>query len=165
METDEIQFKPRKAVSKKLAQDLIKEAGIKEVPVSLQKVIDYLQTKYSLDVHRVNFGNTVSGLMVRIKNLDSEYASIGFNQNQPWCRRRFTICHEIGHLLMEHECKPGENTNEEKEADCFAAELLMPKKFLRSDFPKIKNIKELAKLYRVSEQAMSIKIMNDRLLK
>jgi Zn-dependent peptidase ImmA (M78 family) len=131
----------------------------------LQKVIEYLQTEYSLDVTKVNFGNTVSGLMVRITDLDHEHTSIGFNANEPWCRRRFTIAHEIGHLLMGHTCEFGANDNKEKEADCFAAELLIPKSLLKTDFLKNKNVPALSDMYKVSQQAMSIKIMDDRLLK
>lgn len=41
-------------------------------------------------------------------------------------RIRFTLAHEIGHLIM-HQIPPSDNSDIEKEADMFAAEFLMPK--------------------------------------
>lgn len=165
MEKNDIEQKVNKPAARKLAQKLIKDAKITEAPVSLQKVIEHLQSEFSLDVSRENFSDKVSGLMVNCRSVDKEYTTIVFNENHPWCRRRFTIAHEIGHLLFGHDCRYGENTKEEKEADTFAAELLMPKGLLKKDFLNIKNIPELSKLYRVSQQAMSIKIGDDGLLR
>lgn len=159
-------FGPRKKLAKDIAKKLISKAKISNAPVSLQAVIDYLQTLYTLDVKKISIGEKVSGLLVVRKEIDSESATIGFNANHPWCRRRFTIAHEIGHLLLDHCCN--KNTEDgsinETEANLFASELLIPTSFLKKDFSKIKNIQELAKLYRVSEQTLSIKLMETRLV-
>ncbi len=40
-------------------------------------------------------------------------------------RHRFSAAHELGHLLMHGECLPGD-TQQEREADIFAAEFLTP---------------------------------------
>ena len=47
----------------------------------------------------------------------------------------------------------------------FSNELLIPTKFIKVDFAKTPNIQALAKLYRVSEAAMTIKLMDARLIK
>jgi Zn-dependent peptidase ImmA (M78 family) len=167
MENDCINLGPRKASAKNLARKLIKDAKIQEAPVSLQKIIEHLQLSHKLYVEKASFATEVSGLIVKCKAVDSEYYVLGFNENHPWCRRRFTIAHEIGHLLFGHVCKKEseDNSGNEKEADIFAAELLIPKELIKKDFLKTPNIPELSKLYRVSGEALSIKLGEDRLLK
>lgn len=168
MNNEEANLGPRKSVAKKLAQKLVKDSCIESAPVSLQKIIECLQKTYTLDVQRVKFGEKVSGLLVTFKDEDKESSSIAFNENHPWCRRRFTIAHEIGHLLMGHTCNNtmhDEGNFNEKESNIFASELLMPKNLLKVDFNKIKSVPDLARLYRVSQQALCIKLGNDGLLK
>lgn len=166
MFNEDINLGPRKTEAKALARKLIKDAKIKEAPVSLQKIIEFLQKEYDLDVRRANFTNDVSGLLVRCKEVDDEFFTIGFNENHPWCRRRFTIAHEIGHMLFNHVCdKNGIKSDNEKEADTFAGELLIPTAFIKKDFSKLPDIPELSKLYRVSGEAMAIKLGDARLLK
>lgn len=166
MQDDLPKFGPRKKLAKTLAQRIIKDIKISKAPVSLQQVIEYLQTKYKLDVKKITIGEKVSGLLVTCKEVDNEYATIGFNGAHPWCRRRFTIAHEIGHLLLEHSCNKAtdDGSVNETEANQFAAELLVPVLFLKKDFVKIKNAQDLAKLYRVSDQTITIKLMDTRLI-
>jgi len=166
MQDDLPTFGPRKKLIKFLAQKVIKGAKISNAPVSLQRVIEHLQTMHDLDVQKITAGDKVSGLLVVCKEVDSEYSTIGFNGNHPWCRRRFTIAHEIGHLLLGHGCNKSmdDDSLNETEANQFAAELLVPQSFLKKDFAQTPNIQDLAKLYRVSEQAITIKVMGSRLL-
>ena len=77
---------------------------------------------------------------------------IGFNKNHQLYRRRFTIAHEIGHLLMGHTCSNSKENNSEIEANTFASELLIPTKFIKRDFREEPNaIPQLAKRYCVSQ--------------
>ncbi len=46
------------------------------------------------------------------------------NTRAPGDRRRFSLAHELGHLVMHDE--PGTGSTQEKQADAFAAEFLMP---------------------------------------
>ncbi len=166
MQSDDLNFGPRKKAAKALAQKLIKAAGVVTMPVSLQKIIEHLQTTYTLDVRRIVASDKVSGLLVVCQEVDSEYATIGFNGAHPWCRRRFTIAHEIGHLLFGHACtgNRGDGLHNEKEADIFAGELLVPTAFIKKDFAKTRDLQELSKLYRVSDQTLTIKLMDARLV-
>ena len=163
---DETDLGPRKKAAKALAQKVIKAAGITVAPVSLQKVIEHLQGTYKLDVKRMHVGDKVSGLLVVCKQVDDEYATIGFNDAHPWCRRRFTIAHEIGHLIFGHACTKGTGSGsyDEREADIFAGELLVPTAFIKKDFPRQPDLHELSKLYRVSDQTLTIKLMDARLV-
>jgi Zn-dependent peptidase ImmA (M78 family) len=55
---------------------------------------------------------------------------IGLNQNHPASRRRFTLAHELGHIVLGHDshaaADDGEAARFERDADAFAASLLLP---------------------------------------
>ncbi|WP_394142818.1 ImmA/IrrE family metallo-endopeptidase [Vibrio chagasii] len=104
-----------------------------------------------------------------------------FNPNDCENRRRFTIAHEIGHHEMNHltDSRPrfrdnanqgsfNENSNvwEEREANNFAAQLLMPR--VAIDFMTnqkgITQIDQLAREFHVSESAMYFRLKNLGLL-
>ncbi|MFA6466767.1 MAG: ImmA/IrrE family metallo-endopeptidase [Patescibacteria group bacterium] len=157
---------PRKKSAKIIAQKLIKEAGVKAAPVSLQCIIEHLQLTHDLEVRRIFTSKKVSGLLVVCSEMDKEYSTIGFNANDSWYRRRFTIAHEIGHLLFGHACTKGQGngSHNEREADVFAAELLIPTKLIKMDFKQLPNLQQLSNLYRVSQQALTIKLIECRLV-
>ena len=73
--------------------------------------------------------------------------------------------HEIGHLLLEHTCNKNQDdgSHNETEANIFASELLVPTSFIKKDYTKMQNIQTLSKMYRVSDQALSIKMIELRL--
>lgn len=166
MEGDLPDLGPRKKLVKALAQKIIHETGISAAPVSLQRVIEHLQTTHDLGVEKINASSKVSGLLVVCREVDAEYATIAFNENHPWCRRRFTIAHEIGHFLLGHTCnnRQDDGSHAEREANMFAGELLVPTEFIKKDYKNIPNIQELSKLYRVSGQTLTIKLMDTKLI-
>ena len=54
-------------------------------------------------------------------------AVIQINRGFPACRRRFSLAHEMGHILCGHHFRSGKTEKMmEREADVVAAELLMP---------------------------------------
>jgi Zn-dependent peptidase ImmA (M78 family) len=103
---------------------------------------------------------------------------IGVNSSYPTQRQRFTIAHEIGHLLLHTDVNllvdknfpiglrnetSGTSVDEnEIEANQFAAALLMPPNLIAEDIKSFVGkdvlfaIQKLARKYRVSEQATSI---------
>lgn len=98
---------------------------------------------------------------------------IAVNENHPQNKQRFSIAHEIGHIAHGHNISDtdlkrftdGEfnylnaNHRQEKEANMFAAELLMPKKFLDKSLPLAGlDYSKLAMEYEVSEQAMRVRL-------
>lgn len=102
------------------------------------------------------------------KGLKEEYF-IFINNQVPLVRKRFTIAHEIGHIVLKHfersefiyvfhkeECQ----NYFEEEANLFAGELLVPYSFLKQAIfhYNIREIHSLAKFFNVSEQVMSIKV-------
>lgn len=100
------------------------------------------------------------------------------NQADPPYRKRFTIAHELGHhflhLMSDGEFVDGEanlfrmpqedakeltpDRRQEIQANMFAAALLMPEEHIRSEWPRLRSIDEMAQLFNVSESAMGIRI-------
>lgn len=84
-------------------------------------------------------------------------------------RQRFTIAHELGHLVLhdgdtmfrERITLVGVSP-QEREANQFAAELLMPKAMVRS-YLGGRTLAEMAELFEVSEAAMGIRLHTLRL--
>lgn len=158
--------KPRKAFAQSLANNLVEEINFLEPPISLKKIIDYLQEKYKVQILMHDTGENISGFVAYDYDEGIEYAIIAINENHGWFRKRFTIAHEIGHFLLEHKKSSIPQKIQEKEANIFASELLLPKKFLGPDCKNKKlSVAQLKERYRVNGQVIYIKMENDRLIK
>ena len=110
----------------------------------------------------------VSGI---VKRMD-EGALIRVDATEPEVRRRFTIAHELGHFLLGHLSDqpeyrdPSRNYTlgnfdpKERDANRFAAELLMPAEAVRAVVLKMENagVEEIAKAFGVSKVAMGIRL-------
>lgn len=155
--------------------DLLNRAGITCPPVPLERVAEILGARIVYS----NFDGEISGLLAR---RDGEVV-IGVEERHPLTRQRFTIAHEIGHLVMHdlgelHVDKsfpvrlrsPVSSQAvdvDEIEANAFAAALLMPETILRDevrllsvDFEDESQVKQLAQRYGVSAQAMTFRLLN-----
>jgi len=71
---------------------------------------------------------------------DKGFPLIVINKNFPNDRKRFTLAHELGHILMhnEHSFIISEYRDKEKEANSFAAEFLMPEESCKNNLRGIK---------------------------
>lgn len=106
---------------------------------------------------------------------------IGINAFHPPTRQRFTLAHELGHLFLKHQgeffvdrqviyrdYRSGLGIDQsEKEANGFAAELLMPEDEVRSillkndvDLENEEDVQQIADIFGVSKQAMTYRIVN-----
>lgn len=77
------------------------------------------------------------------------------NSQMPGDRLRWTLAHELGHMVMHRVPTP----NMEAEADEFAAEFLMPAKdiapyFSEASFPSIEKLASLKRIWKVSMSAL-----------
>ena len=120
----------------------------------------------------------VSGLIYR----DKDRVVIGVNSTHAPTRQRFTIAHELGHLVM-HKGQPvfvdrlvrmnlrdGSSSDEEVDANAFAASLLMPRNLILQAINRIFEqtprigpgdlADELAGVFRVSPEAMRYRLEN-----
>lgn len=115
--------------------------------------------------------------------LDTASKTIYLNTTESPERQNFTLAHELGHYFLKHDSDDhgiywrGQQhaadlkTDAEKEADCFAAELLMPKSLIEQYKKKYyfddMDYYALADLLGVSNEAMKNRlkdIRNDRVV-
>ncbi len=142
-------------------------------PVDLDGLCDSL----GIGLHRAYLEDGLSGILERA---GGDSYKITVNAQHPETRQRFTIAHELGHyMLHRHLVGDGvdddkayrstaggkyHNTNigpqQETEANQFAAGLLMPKSLIEraKSATGFMNAAELARLFNVSEHAMSIRL-------
>jgi Zn-dependent peptidase ImmA (M78 family) len=94
-------------------------------------------------------------------------AEIWYDDSVVLGRQRFTMAHELGHLMLHplgldyraiHSA--GSKDRKEVEADQFAAELLMPGWMLRAYMQATTDVGKLAEHFQVSEQAMAIRLQS-----
>lgn len=154
------------------ARQLLKEHGLYKIPVDPVILANHLGVK----VNNAKFSEgNLSGMVAR----RGTYVQILVNQaDQPY-RKRFTIAHEIGHYLLhlregdgefaDHETdlfrlESGEETHlpsarsQEIEANRFASALLMDEDLVRGQWPAVRSVKAMARLFNVSESAMGIRV-------
>lgn len=137
-----------------LSRECLIRCGITRLPVSLSDVVKKLNIrtiKYSklkkLKIKQyVEIVDTEQGFSE--KTGEGKYY-IFYDDSVMIERQRFTIAHEIGHILLEHFEK--DILEREKEANMFAARLLMPMVVLKEC--DVSNIEELRTLCFVSNQA------------
>lgn len=152
-------------------QNLLTQCGYTaaNLPIDVEKIAEHL----GIDVRYSAYDGDLSGMLYQ----DEKQKVIGINALHPNNRQRFTIAHEIGHYIL-HDKKevhidgqmkiyfrgPTGEQKEENEANIFAGELLMPYNFILQDvkdgidLESEAQITELSKKYKVSFQAMSIRL-------
>ncbi len=94
--------------------------------------------------------------------------SIEYNVMEPPVRQRFTVAHELGHHVLGHTNSPRDAGNfyssgdpKERQANRFAAELLMPEAFVRHYYSSgFASVASLAQLFGVSKDAMGYRLIN-----
>jgi Zn-dependent peptidase ImmA (M78 family) len=157
----------------KITSKIINDLGILTPRgINVEKIAKHL----NVDVKAEDLDSDISGLFV-IKN-NKPY--IRYNSTECENRKRFTIAHELGHFILHSDSKPlfvdekimyrnfDSSTGEirkEREANAFAASLLMPRVFIQSAInsaPKNTNdiVSYLADKFKVSEQAMNFRLAN-----
>lgn len=101
-----------------------------------------------LDLSSLNAGKLLDGF-----TLQGERAMVFLNGALPLERKRFTLAHELGHLVMHPS---GSTRNGEEQANVFASELLMPESGIRSDlsFFKLSDLRGLKLKWRTSIKAL-----------
>lgn len=74
---------------------------------------------------------------------------ICYNDKMQEGRIRFSLMHELGHVILKHGESPSKE--QEKEADFFASHTLAPRMAIH--YAKCKNQNDVAKLFRLSQEA------------
>lgn len=111
----------------------------------------------------------LSGVLVQMEDAPL----IAHNPHHPDTRGRFTVAHEIGHLVLGHldrlhidviedqgaDERPGYNRANESAANTFAANLLMPAKWVKERVRQGEPLEHIAATFGVSELAMGFRFM------
>jgi len=156
------------------SEKLLVESKCYRVPIPIENCAKYLDIK----LEPLELDENVAGFLL-LK--DDKVVHIGYNKSNPKNRIRFTIAHEIGHYLLHAKDSTlfvdkevlyrdvNSSTGEllrEREANAFAASLLMPQKLITQEVDKHKKeptdklISQLAKKFKVSQQAITIRLSN-----
>ena len=137
--------------------------GGAELPVPVERIAEDMLGLAAAE----RDGLAVSGMLLPAER------EIYVNAEDAPARRRFTLAHEVGHWVCQ--CLEGkgapvmcraEDVSEsadrtlEREANVFAAELLMPEPAVRAEFQRAATVTELAGWFGVSEEAMSWRLYN-----
>jgi Zn-dependent peptidase ImmA (M78 family) len=133
-----------------IATATLRELGVLKLPVDVQCVAQLLGvTIYKRPIN-------VSGILLRDQG--GEWIVVRARDSAK--RQRFTIAHEIGHSRCRHQglrfmCDSNFRTDStiEREANQFAAELLMPRAAFSALYNRGKREKDLASYFGVSVEA------------
>jgi Zn-dependent peptidase ImmA (M78 family) len=105
--------------------------------------------------------NTVDGELSGLVSVQQKL--IGVNSRHHRHRQRFTVAHELAHILMSHPPESRSSASDTKlfnvEADECAAELLMPQNLLLPLLAKTRATSVLARIFDVSEEAITLKLL------
>jgi Zn-dependent peptidase ImmA (M78 family) len=125
------------SVSANKAKQLLKEFGIRDITAVTLEDIAFAKNAIVEEISSINAdGRTIFG---------SKYAIIRVNKNIEYIgKKRFTIAHEIGHLILHRGVQPVfldndatleyfKKGHQETEANEFASELLMPEEQFREE--------------------------------
>jgi Zn-dependent peptidase ImmA (M78 family) len=154
---------PRWEIARNKADDLTKNYSRPPIPVL------EIAEQAGVDVVFVDFGShsdAVAGFC------DFEQAKLFVNRDDKFGRQMFTIAHELGHWILHKDFfdndperyrvlprfqKPRSDPYEQ-EANCFAAEMLVPKRLLK---PVIgAGISSLADIFGVSKEMIEFRVKN-----
>jgi Zn-dependent peptidase ImmA (M78 family) len=155
-----------------VARAALRDAGVvDELPVDLKKIARH--HGITLTEKSAEELGTLSG---RVTLHPDGRGEIEYRASDPPVRQRFTIAHEIGHLLLRHVEQGGEAMRDdsksfsrksydpkEAEANRFAAEILMPAdtvRFMIEQSPNPPTLKSMARRFEVSELAMQYRLKN-----
>lgn len=164
------------------ARRVLEQNHISSAPVDVESL-----ARQWAHVIKQNLGEDISGMLVPLPNpLDQRHWAIVVNKSHSVVRQRFTMAHELAHLLLHgytsahadrgfkvrlRDSHSSEGSVlEEIEANNFAAELLMPESLLRQqlenhtieyapeDPSNERQLARLAREFNVSKQALSIRL-------
>ena len=155
-----------------MARKYIEKYHYKSPPIDIY----YILQREGYEILEVDtFSDGLDAMLV--EDGGQKYAAV--NKNQPEVRRRFSLAHEMGHKVLNHnltyyrEIPSIDNPPErsyfshksaqrdlENEANEYAGELLVPLKLLKSEFYMDNDIARLAKRFNVSREVLTIRYQN-----
>jgi transcriptional regulator with XRE-family HTH domain len=144
--------------------ELLERLKVTRPPVDVHAVADAC----GISVVEWRFDESLSGLVI-----DTDTGPIiGNNSGHSRNRKRFTVGHELGHVVLRHldtfhidlgtaaedGHPPNYNWRHERAANDFSANLLMPANLVRKAYQQHPSIRRLAQDFEVSELAMGFRV-------
>lgn len=158
---DQTKINTIEAKAQEILLTVFKDESAFNLPIDIPKIAKTLDLS-------LKEGNFVSEEVLGA--YDKASKTIYVSKSDTYERKVFTIAHEMGHFVL-HSTKEKETffrkdliladkeeREEEKEANCFAANILMPKGTLIRYLELTKNIERLADLFGVSQSALLLRI-------
>ena len=152
------------------AAKLLREHGVTAPAVDVEALAEALD----ISVQYERLASDMSGVLL----VEDRSAKVAVNESHHRNRQRFTLAHEIGHVLLHaaedrvfvdrrffrNAWSTKGELREEIEANAFAASLLMPKRFIAQHLEPGTGITDLdvfrlATRFEVSEQAMTLRLV------
>lgn len=150
------------------AIELRKELGFNMIaPIDLLNVVLEEFPNITIILHPIS--ENTSGICINKDNIQI----ICINSDMNLSRQRFTLAHEIYHLVIEKSfklfvCNDNNESDSEKEANIFASYLLMPDEALKKFIEKnnitqlnLDNIINLEQYFQIGHYAMLIRLKQD----
>lgn len=160
---------PRLAATNVLKEHLVDDEGMLNLPVDPFTLAEKLGIRVSFSSH---LGDGVGGIIV--KEAGDAKPQIFLSSSDPSNRQRFTAAHELGHYFSRSgsdqekygyidsraDLSSRGTDGNERWANSFGAELLMPAFAVRKFFSEGMSEQRLAREFAVSEQAMHFRLIN-----
>lgn len=160
-----VQTRVRSGNPKTAARELLTAANVAKPPVPVEKLAQLCGVR----VHGADFDDAISGFFLDLES----GPTIGFNESHSRVRQRFTIAHELGHHVLRHHdhfhldlvapaqhgTPPGYDWRDERAANDFAAEVLMPAELVIAAHAE-HGASRLPNLFDVSQEAMGFRLVN-----
>jgi len=155
--------KPNFEHAEQQAWNMLTKYKIYQPPVVAAIIAEQEGLKVKITLLKSEYRQTIAGL------IDPTSRTIIVNAEDPVSRRNFTVAHELGHFVLEHDIespayrilyrnseKQINKDSIEQEADAFAANLLVPLSMLREcleTYPFATN-QQLAQFFGVSMEVI-----------
>ncbi|WP_127346655.1 ImmA/IrrE family metallo-endopeptidase [Pseudidiomarina mangrovi] len=163
-----------------IAQQVAKIAWDGKFPVNPEKIVRTLNALRQRDggtplIELVGAStadlNGASGMAEWVEQGAAQY-KCSFNNQESLARQRFTQAHELGHVMLKHvdqktprmrDDRFDNDTPIETDANAFAAELLMPRRWMPELFARAESLTALAETLGVSITALHYRLKNLRI--
>lgn len=160
--------KSNKKTAEEITEKILEDMGISEMPVPIAEIVE---DGFGIKSLLQNLENPLEGFILKNCNLENKFKTdrvISVNKNIEQKQQRFVMAHELAHYIYDgHDQKnymdtyitDKHETPEEKRANEFAANLLMPrneflKMFLKTLNEDVNVIEYLSDYFCVTERAI-----------
>lgn len=149
----------------KMAKDILLKNDMLKLPVDLFTIAE----SYNIEVYYQDLPRGISGAIKY--NEDRRIFQIVIEAFDHPNRQRFTLAHELAHFFLQGEellqnqevhfdtCYRKTINKEEEQVEYLAGALLMDKEILTKLYKINPSIAELAETFKVSESAMTVRLM------